>query len=105
LLFKRHHIKKILRGEKTQTRRVSQRKYKVGKVYGVRDRWYGQPKARILITRRFRQRLGDITEEDVRKEGYSSLEEFKKAWEEIHGVWDPEDIVWVYEFKNVNKDR
>jgi len=99
LLFKRHHIKKILRGEKTQTRRVSQRKYKVGKVYGVRDNWFGQPKAHILITRRFRQRLGDITEEDIRKEGYNSLEEFKEAWITINGSWDPDQIVTVYEFE------
>ena len=96
MLFKRHQIRKILLGEKTQTRRLSRMTYQVGKVYRIRN-----ADVEILITRRWRERLGDISEEDVKKEGYETLEEFKKAWTEIYGRWDPDDIVWVYEFKVV----
>jgi len=56
----------------------------------------------ILITRRWQERLGDISPEDVKKEGYETLEDFKKAWTDIYGSWNPDDIVWVYEFKVVN---
>ena len=40
-----------------------------------------------------------MTEEDAKAEGFNSLEEFKKVWIEIHGYWDPDEEVWVYEFK------
>jgi hypothetical protein len=81
------------------------REWKTGKVYPVKDRWFGKPVAHILVTRKFRQRLGDISREDVEKEGYRSLEEFKQAWEGIHGrgSWDPKLIVTAYEFKIANK--
>ena len=103
MLFKRHHIKKILEGRKTQTRRTSQRKYKVGRYYAIRDRLFGKPQGHIIITRTFQQKLGEISPEDVKKEGYNSLEEFRKAWIEINGTWGPEQIVTVYEFKFVEK--
>jgi hypothetical protein len=101
-IFKRKHVTKILEGEKTQTRRTHKRGWTVGRVYGVRDNWYAKPTAHIRITRKFRQRLSDISPEDVRKEGYSSLEEFKRVWEEINGgpgSWDPNKVVTAYEFK------
>jgi hypothetical protein len=45
------------------------------------------------------QKLGEISSEDVKKEGYNSLEEFKQIWMEINGSWNPEQIVTAYEFK------
>jgi len=100
-LFKRKHVELILQGRKTQTRRIHSHEWKLGRVYGVRDKLFGKPVARIMVIRKFRQRLGDISLEDVRKEGYSSLEEFQRAWEEVHGPggWKPDLIVTVYEFK------
>jgi len=107
MLFKRRHIELILAGRKTQTRRLPDKSanYHVGRVYGIRDRWFSKPEAHILITRKFRQRLGEISLEDVGKEGYSSLEEFRRAWEEVHGPgsWDSNSIVAVYEFKVVKR--
>jgi len=100
-LFKRKHVELILQGRKTQTRRLHSYEWKLGRVYGVRDKLFGKPVARIMVIRKFRQRLGDISLEDVGKEGYSSLEEFQRAWEEVHGPggWNPDLIVTVYEFK------
>jgi hypothetical protein len=99
-LFKRKYLDLILQGRKTQTRRTHKYEWTAGKTYGIRDRWFDRPTARILITRKFRQRLGDITLIDVRKEGYETLESYKKAWEEIYGPgsWNPELVVTVYEF-------
>jgi len=109
MLFKKWHIELILSGRKTQTRRLPGKSanYHVGRVYGIRDRWFSKPEAHILITRKFRQRLGEISLEDVGKEGYSSLEEFRKAWEEVHGPrsWNPDLIVTAYEFKLEGRRR
>lgn len=104
-LFKRKHIPLILSGRKTQTRRIHSHEWKLGRVYGVRDKLFSKPVAHIMVIRKFRQRLGDISLEDVGKEGYSSLQEFQRAWEEVHGQgsWNPDLIVTVYEFKVVSK--
>jgi hypothetical protein len=40
----------------------------------------------FLVVRKFRQRLGDISMEDVGKEGYSSLQEFKRAGRKFMGA-------------------
>ena len=106
VLFKRTHIKMILQGRKTQTRRTHKRTWKLGKTYPVQDRWFGKALAYIKITRKFREKLGDISREDIVKEGYNSLEELKKVWEEEingPGSWDPKQIVTVYEFKYVGR--
>lgn len=84
MLFKEMHIRKIIRGEKTMTRRTHKRTFKVGGVYGIRSWFLEKPKHYVKITKKFRQRLDDITFEDVRKEGYKTLEDFKRAWMEIN---------------------
>ena len=99
MLFKEKHIKKIVRGEKTMTRRTHKLTLKVGKIYSIRSRYFEKSKEYIKITRKFQQRLGDITLEDIRKEGYETLEGFKCAWIEINGKWNPDQLVWVYEFE------
>lgn len=99
ILFKKEHIEKILNGEKTQTRRTGKRQYRVGRRYRLQRSWFEWTDIKILITRRFRQKLGEISPEDVKKEGYNTLEEFRRAWIEINGNWNPEQVVNVYEFK------
>ena len=46
-------------------------------------------KAKVLITRKFKQRLGDITPKEIKKEGFDTLEEFQAAWVQIHHGWNP----------------
>ena len=103
MLFKEKHLKKIVRGEKTMTRRTHKRTLKVGKIYSIRSRYFEKSKEHIKITRKFRQRLGDITLEDVRKEGYETHDDFKRAWIEIEGKWDPDQLVWAYEFEKTTR--
>ncbi len=107
MLFKKKHVEMILAGRKTQTRRLPGKSanYAIGRVYAIRDRWFSKAQGYILITRKFRHRLGDITPEDLKKEGYSSLEEFRRAWIEINGPesWQPNLTVTVYEFKPLQK--
>jgi hypothetical protein len=102
MLFKRFLVEKILVGEKTQTRRTTERK-RGAKIYDVGDRVgiqtsYGSAIAHIIIKNRRRQMIGEITEEDARKEGFSGVREFKQAWLKLYGSWDPNQEVWVYDF-------
>lgn len=99
MIFKEYHIEKILRGKKTMTRLLHKRPCRVGRRYRIQRSWYKWTDIQILITRRFRQRLGDISPQGIRKEGYSTLEGFKEAWIEINGRWDPDMVVWAYEFE------
>jgi len=94
--FKRCFLPLILEGRKTQTRRFEGR-YRVGEIYRVNNTeiW-------ILITRRYRQRLGDISPEEIFKEGFSSIEDFRRAWTQIFGSWNPDMQVWAYEFKVIS---
>jgi hypothetical protein len=96
-VFKRFLIEKILVGEKTQTRRTTESRRGV-RVYEVGDRvgilvGYKQPVAYITIKNRRKQAIGDITEEDVRKEGFSNVREFKQAWLKLCGKWNPSQEV------------
>ena len=98
-IFKRRHLRKVLDGTKTQTRRIHKYTWTIGKTYCIRDRWFSKPQGHIIVTRKFRQLLGDVSLEDAQKEGFNSLEEFKQEWTELHGSWNPEQIVTAYEFK------
>jgi len=98
-IFKKELLAKVLDGSKVQTRRAHKHLWKVGKAYSARCRWFTKTEAKILILRRFRQRLDEISQEDVKKEGYQKLEDYQKAWKEFYGEWSPEQVVTVYEFK------
>jgi len=96
ICFRRPFIFKIISGEKTQTRRLSGR-YQVGEILQVNNTeiW-------ILITKKYRQRLGEISMQEIRKEGFSSPKEFQDAWKKIHGCWNPSMEVWTYEFEVIS---
>jgi len=84
------------------TRRTNERIHSLGRTR-IQRSWYDWTDIEIEILKRYPQKLGDISPEDARKEGYSNLEEFKAAWIEIHGKWDADLEVWVYEFKLARK--
>ena len=99
LIFKQEHIRLILKGKKTQTRRRHKRLFKAGKIYNIKSNWVHKTGHRILITSVHRQRLGDITPEEAMKEGGYTIEEFKEVWILINGSWNLDEEVVVYEFR------
>lgn len=106
MLFKPEHIRMILEGKKTATRRLWKRwAVKVEGVYPVQTQMF-QTKEEcdvfIRVTDRYKQELGEMTEEDAKKEGGYTLDEFKERWEEITGQeFDPEQVAYVIEFEKV----
>lgn len=105
IIFTPDHVKMILDGKKTMTRRVHRYRLKEGNIYKVKKNWYIYyiPGLSIKVTHSIKQRLGDITPEDAMKEGGYTVEEFKEIWTKINGSWTPDLIVNVYEFEVVKK--
>lgn len=97
LLFKRQFLTKILWGQKTQTRRLRRPQVTVGKSYRL-SRGYRRIDQSIRVTDLYQQRLGDITGDDITKEGFESPEDFKKAWAGIYGYYNPDIMIWVVDF-------
>jgi hypothetical protein len=104
-LFKRRLIPMVLSGVKTQTRRIHKRRWIIGHTYKIKDQYCSKGLGTIKITRAFKQRLGDISEQDAQKEGFKNRTEFIDAWNTINGSWNPDTIVTVYEFILVEKDN
>lgn len=82
MLFSEKHIKQIIRGEKTQTRRRRDNKgVKVGNSYRACESIFTSRKdspAYIVVTDVYKEKLGNLSEEDADKEGGYTVKEFKK---------------------------
>lgn len=93
--------KLILDGVKTQTTRTSIQdpKLKTGAI--VHAVVWEPHFADLRVTSIERKRLKYFGEEDGRSEGYHTLEEFRKAWEEVHGEWDEERLAYVIHFEKI----
>ena len=101
LLFKPYHIRLILNGQKTQTRRIWKKcRCRVGSVHLAKTQMLSKEYfAKLLITRVWRDWVGNISREDARKEGGYTLKGFKDIWKEINGHYDPDEVVWAIEFE------
>lgn len=104
LIFRLSHMKPILDGIKIQTSRKSlDPKIREGNII-IANIW--QPNfVKLKIKKIVRKRLRDFTEEDAKREGGYSLEEFKKVWIELHNGWDPNENVNVIIFEKIRKEN
>jgi len=62
----------------------------------------------IRVTDRYRQPLGQMTDEDAQAEGdYADLYDFKDAYEDVYGEgsFDPYKTVDVVEFEYAGRER
>ena len=98
-MFKRELLDLVISGKKTQTRRRHKNPLKEGRIYAVKRNWLEATGEYIRITKVYPQKLGDVSEEEAIKEGFSGLDKFREAWIRINGNWDPEMEVTVYEFE------
>jgi hypothetical protein len=91
MLFKTKLIDKILNGKKTVTRRNKQQA-KIGAIVNLMANkdYSKETEIYIQITSVYKQKLGDMTDEDARKEGFANLDLFMGYWlKEIEKCWDP----------------
>ncbi|MGP4042166.1 ASCH domain-containing protein [Gracilibacillus sp. D59] len=85
-------VDKVLKGIKSATRRNG-RYADIGEMMELKDK-------KFRIDNVYKQKLGELTDEDANREGYESLEAYKQAILSIHPnmPWLPEMEVWVHEF-------
>lgn len=85
-LFQTNHVEQIILGTKTQTRRDHKKwRANVGSIHQVRTTLFGKPHCYIRITRRWEQRLGDISVADAKAEGGYTPKEYIAGLIEMHG--------------------
>ncbi len=91
----------LLEGIKTQTSRssISDPKIKVGAI--VHATIWEPHVADLRITSIERKRLRYFDQEDAQREGNYTLEQFKKIWEDAHGHWDENQLVYIIHFEKV----
>ena len=109
MIFTKQNLELIREGKKTETRRIWKKPHvKVGKNYQCRTSRYAktpEDSPYIKITAMRKERLGEITEDAVRKEGFkpdgTQLEKFWALWVKLHGSWNPDQEVYVVDFEVV----
>ena len=109
MIFTKENIELISHGLKTETRRIWKKPHvKVGKTYQCRTSRYAKtpedsPYIKIIAMRK--EKLGEITDDAVRKEGFkpdgAQLEKFWALWVKLHGSWNPDQEVYVVDFEVV----
>jgi ParB family chromosome partitioning protein len=101
LPFRLSHMQPILNGTKVQTSRtgIPDPKLKEGAIVhaAVWEPHFADLRVKYIA----RKRLKFFNEEDAKREGGYTLEEFKKVWKQIHGDWDGNQIVYVIFFEKV----
>jgi len=107
MLFKPEHRKMILNGTKTATRRIWKKPMvKVGGIYKCKTKMLSKEYfAKIEVTKLYQQRLGEVMTEDAKKEGYKSIVDFYRVFEEINGMINMGQVVYVIEFKLWRKNK
>lgn len=114
MIFTADLVEKILAGEKTQTRRprsgsnpTGERggwldepcRYKPGRTYAVQPGRGKKAVARIHVLSVKPEALCDMTDEDVRAEGFAARDAFVAKWLSIYGHGNWLDPVWRIEFE------
>jgi hypothetical protein len=123
MLFKPELLEKVLRGEKTQTRRIQKDNqwwsdgncvavvretpkrnitvWRIGQTYAACPGRGKVQQGRIKIKNIRTDWLTNITEAEARSEGFANRAEFMEAWDKINGAGNRHVMVWILEFELV----
>lgn len=100
LPFSKVHADAIVQGTKTQTsRKTKEPRLQPGVIVRAQVTYF----ADLEVTDVYRKKLGDFDDEDANREGGYTLEEFKKVWTELHGEWNPNESVYIINFRLVRR--
>lgn len=108
LLFTRDNVAKIIKGTKTETRRVGQRRWREEarhQIKAAESGIFGEPLGLVEILKVEREALGAITDDGAKREGYRNRAQFFDAWRRLHGSLHLEGLVWVVRFRCVSTAR
>ena len=107
MFFKEAMRKKIEEGKKTVTRRPWSRPMaKVGGIYQVRITQYKKGYHFLIkVLDLKKQKLGDMTLEDAKAEGFESIKEFGDYWTKINGFYDRNEEVTVITFRKCTQEE
>lgn len=88
-------VRKVLSGAKTAIRRNG-RYADPGEIMILEDRQF-------VVHDVYQQTLGELTDKDAKREGFTTVEEYKQSILAIHSKmpWLPKMKVWVHEFGEV----
>ncbi len=80
-------------GLKTQQRRNG--------IYGYPGETFDLDGITFVVTDLKHQRLGDMTDDDAKAEGYPSLDMYRDIILKMHAgmAWDDDGLAWVHSFK------
>jgi ParB family chromosome partitioning protein len=93
--------KLLLEGAKTQTSRIDMPDPKIKAGAIVHAAIWEPHIADLRVISIERKRLRYFDEEDAKREGVFTFEEFKKKWKKEHGEWDENQLVYVIHFEKV----
>jgi len=100
LPFSKVHADAIVKGVKTQTsRKTKEPRLQPGVIVRAQVTHF----ADLEVADVYRKKLGDFDDEDAKREGGYTLEEFKRVWTQLHGEWDPNESVYVIKFRLVRQ--
>lgn len=104
-LFQENHVKQIILGTKTQTRRNHRHwRANVRAIHQVRTELFGKPHCHIRIIDRWEERLGDIGVAEAHAEGGYTPDEYIDGLIEMHrGAVNTDTVLKVYQFELVKK--
>lgn len=88
-------VRAAIAGEKTQQRRDG--------LYAYPGETFEIDGVGFRVTSVERQKLGDISEDEARREGFSDLKAYRDLILRMHSgmAWDGEALVWVHTFERV----
>jgi predicted transcriptional regulator len=101
LVFEPNDMEPVLKGAKTQISSPSTPDPKIKTGVIVQASVYVPHFADLRIVSVERKRLRYFDEEDVKREGYSSLAEFKRAWKKKHGEFNDDELVHIIHFEKI----
>ena len=104
LTFRLNHIRSMIDGIKIQTSRKSL-DYKIKEGAIIKANLWQPNYCQLRVKRIERKKLKDFDEQDARREGGYSLEEFKNVWKNLHEEWDPEETVNIIHFEVEKKKK
>ncbi len=94
--FDAEYVRPIIRGEKVTTIRKGIKSYPVGRIVDLTVNY--TPFARARVEKVVVKRVSELTDEDARRDGFSSKDELIQALRKIYGDIRDSDFVTIVHF-------